>query len=77
MEYLQEVVKMLDVFVFADAGSVSMQRFHFPRLRLSYGIGARIDLLNRIPMTIGWGIPVNPHLEHQVENFFFSMGGQF
>lgn len=77
VEYLQEVVKMLDLFVFADAGAVSMSRFKIPQPRLSYGIGARIDLLGRMPLILGYGVPVNPKFEEQVERFFFSMGGQF
>jgi len=77
VEYLQEVIKMLDLFVFADAGALSMHRFQIPKMRLSYGFGARIDLLNRIPMVVGMGFPVNPQFENQVERFFFSMGGQF
>ncbi len=78
MEYLQEVIKMLDVFVFADAGAISMHRFQIPLLRFSYGFGARVDLLNRIPIVLGMGFPVNPaDRKHQVDKFFFSMGGQF
>jgi outer membrane protein insertion porin family len=77
IEYLQEVIKMLDLFVFADAGSISMHRFAFPKLRMSYGIGARIDILGRMPLILGWGIPVNPEFSKQVDEFFFSMGGQF
>ncbi|MBS0627193.1 MAG: BamA/TamA family outer membrane protein, partial [Verrucomicrobia bacterium] len=77
VEYLQEVIKMLDVFVFADAGALSMHRFQIPKLRMSYGVGARIDLLNRIPLVVGYGIPVNLEYEKQKKKFFFSMGGQF
>ena len=77
VEYLQNVVKMLDLFVFADGGALSMHRFEIPKMRLSYGFGARIDLLNRIPMVIGWGFPVNPRADWQVRHLFFSMGGQF
>ena len=77
MEYLQEVFKMLDLFLFIDAGALSMERFQIPTLRFSYGFGARIDLLNRIPLVLGWGFPVNPLHNKQVDRFFFSMGGQF
>jgi outer membrane protein insertion porin family len=77
VEYLQNVFKMLDLFVFADGGALTMHRFQIPKMRLSYGFGARIDLLNRIPMIIGWGFPVNPRRDWQVKNMFFSMGGQF
>jgi len=77
VEYLQNITKMLDLFVFADGGALSMHRFQIPKMRLSYGIGARIDLLNRVPMVVGWGIPVNAQRKSQVKHFFFSMGGQF
>src|SRR5579872_3663469 len=46
VEYLQEVFKFLDLFVFTDAGAVSMERFEIDTLRLSYGFGARIEMLN-------------------------------
>lgn len=77
VEYLQEVFKFLDLFVFTDAGSVSMERFEIDTLRFSYGIGARIEMLNRVPIVLGVGFPVNPSGESEVKKFFFSMGGQF
>ncbi len=77
VEYLQSVVKMLDLFVFSDAGCLSQQEFRIKKLRFTYGFGARIDLLNRVPIVLGMGFPVNPAHSSQVERFFFSMGGQF
>ncbi len=77
IEYLQYVVKMADLFLFADAGTISMSRFNIPTLRLSYGFGARIDLLNRVPLVLGMGFPVNLAHKKQEDRFFFSMGGQF
>lgn len=76
-EYLQEVFKFLDLFVFTDAGSVSLDRFTIDTLRLSYGVGARIEMLNRVPIIVGLGFPVNPDGTSEVKKFFFSMGGQF
>lgn len=77
IEYLQEVLPILDLFVFADAGSVGMKRFYIANFKLSYGVGARIELLNRVPVTVGIGFPVNPSSDSEVRRFFFSMGGQF
>lgn len=80
VEYLQEVLPVLDLFVFADAGSIAMQTFYLANFRLSWGFGARIEVLNRVPIILGVGFPVNP-LPHsrsgEVKNFYFSMGGQF
>lgn len=77
IEYLQEVFKFLDLFVFIDAGSVSLKRFEFGTYRMSYGFGARVDVMGKLPLILGLGFPVNPHDKHQVRKFFFSMGGQF
>lgn len=77
VEYLQSVLKMLDLFVFLDGGSVSEKRFDIPTIRMSYGFGARIELGNRMPFIVGMGFPVNPADKDDVKNFFFSMGAQF
>jgi outer membrane protein insertion porin family len=77
LEYRQYIMRMLDIFVFTDAGALSMDRFHIPTIRLTYGIGARVDLLNRIPIELGWGFPANPKKDNKLDSFFISMGGQF
>lgn len=77
VEYLQEVFRFLDAFVFADAGSVSLHRFTIPKYNMSYGFGVRLELINRVPVILGLGFPVNPDSNDQVRKFFFSMGGQF
>ncbi len=77
VEYLQELFKFADAFVFADAGSVSLKRFSPGHINLSYGVGVRLELINRVPVILGIGFPVNPDTHHQVRRFFFSMGGQF
>jgi outer membrane protein insertion porin family len=79
VEYLHELLKIVDGFVFIDGGTISMKKFNLPRLQLTYGGGLRIEVMNRMPITVGFGIPVN--LQHkrksQEEIFYFSMGGQF
>jgi hypothetical protein len=33
--------------------------------------------MNRVPIILGMGFPINPDFRGQVRRFFFSMGGQF
>ncbi|HEY5260057.1 MAG TPA: BamA/TamA family outer membrane protein, partial [Rhabdochlamydiaceae bacterium] len=77
LEYNQEIFSMLDLFVFADAGVVSLKKFVFDEYRFSWGYGARIQLMNRMPIVVGVGYPINPERKRDVERVFFSMGGQF
>jgi len=76
IEYIQEILPILDVFLFMDAGYVSKDVLGFGTYRMSYGIGANIQLMGKMPITIGYGIPVNPE-KKSTRNFFFSMGGNF
>ena len=76
-EYLQKVHKMLDLFFFFDGGSISGKRFDIPDFRMSYGLGARLELGNRMPFIVGYGFPINPADKDDVKHFFFSMGAQF
>lgn len=76
VEYNQEVVKILDIFVFADAGAVSLKRLKFTPYRLSYGGGIRLSVLGQVPIMVGYGIPVNKG-NTETKKLFFTMGGQF
>lgn len=77
VEYLQEVFRLMDLFFFIDAGAVSLDRFNWGTYRASYGFGTRLEVINRVPVILGMGFPVNPDHEDDVQRFFFSMGGQF
>lgn len=77
IEYLQEIFPFLDGFVFVDAGSIALKRFYVSNFRLSTGFGARIELMNRMPVIVGMGFPINRDDHSEVRKFFFSMGGQF
>ncbi len=77
VEYSHEVFRLLDLFAFIDAGSVSLRRFAIGHFNMSYGVGTRIELINRVPVTVGVGFPINPDSHDQVRHFFFMMGGQF
>lgn len=77
IEYLQEIFRILDAFTFIDAGSVKLKTFHMAQYKMSWGFGVRLEVMNRMPITLGLGFPVNPDSKSQVQKFFFSMGGQF
>lgn len=77
LEYMHEILKILDGFVFADAGSLSSSRLSLGTFRMSWGFGIRLELINRVPVTLGYGFPVNPKNKSEVQRFYFSMGGQF
>lgn len=79
VEYNHELLKILDVFAFFDAGNIRMRQFSLPinKFRASYGFGIRLEIMGQVPITLGMGYPINPEFESDVENFFFSMGGRF
>ncbi|MCI5052180.1 MAG: outer membrane protein assembly factor BamA [Simkaniaceae bacterium] len=78
-EYMQNIIKPVDAFTFYDAGAVSSKEYKVGKLRMSWGVGVRLNVGGgRLPMVLGVGFPINPEDRKQdVENFFFSMGGQF
>ena len=46
-------------------------------MRFSVGFGARFELGNRVPITLGVGFPLNAKHKDDEQKFFFAMGGQF
>ncbi len=77
IEYLHELFSFMDGFIFADAGNIALKRFHFSTLFCTAGFGARLELINRVPVIVGMGFPINRAEGSEVRKFFFSMGGQF
>lgn len=79
LEYNQEIFRMLDVFAFFDVGSVTFGEFDISQIRPSTGVGLRIDIGNRTPIMVGWGVPLVKKDRHdgKWQKVFFSMGGQF
>lgn len=77
MEYNQILFKNCIAFLFADAGSLSKEKWTFGPLYASYGFGLRLKVIESIPpLTIGLGFPVNGGHKRK-KNFFFSFGGSF
>ncbi len=79
LEYNQEIFRMLDVFTFIDAGSVTFGTFEMEKVRPTIGVGVRIDIGNRTPIMVGYGYPLvkNDRNSQKWQKVFFSMGGQF
>ena len=77
LECSQELHKMVDLFIFIDAGSISNSRLKIGQINGSYGIGLRLDLMQRLPLTGGLCLPINPKYKDDFNNYFFSMTGIF
>ncbi len=79
LEYNQEIFRMLDIFAFFDVGSVAFEELTVQKIRPSTGLGLRLDIGNRTPIMVGWGIPLVKKDRHEGkwQKVFFSMGGQF
>lgn len=76
VEYLQNLYKPIDAFVFFDSGSISDKQFDIGKVRMSYGVGLRLEVTPRAPIIVGYGFPVHAGNE-PLKRFFFAMGGQF
>ncbi len=76
-EYAQNIFKPLDVFTFFDAGSISLTPWDIDKVKMSTGVGIRLDIGRQLPFVIGYGYPINPDYKDQEQRLFFSMAGQF
>jgi outer membrane protein insertion porin family len=76
-EYNIELLRMLDVFFFFDAGSVTFDTWSVHTLRCGTGAGVRLEINKGSPIVLGYGYPINPAHKNDRQKFFFSMGGQF
>lgn len=76
-ELNRQFMRAVDGFVFFDGGWVSSNPWQVNRPRMSVGFGVRISLMAQMPLTFGWGFPLNPQRPDDVEHFYFSVGGHF
>lgn len=78
VEYQRRVWSILDAFIFADAGSLSLDPWGFDYLNTSVGYGIRLQIMgNGPPLTLGMGYPICPRYKDDVKRFFMSIGGKF
>ena len=74
----------LDAFVFCDAGYVSFEEFKSGRHAATVGFGARIDVMQSLPLAVGYAFPVygnykqsdksDNYYKHDIQGLFFSLG---
>lgn len=77
-EYNYKIFEKLDVFVFFDSGYLTSKVFDFGNLYMSYGAGIRFQVFEAgPPVTIGYGIPINPATPGDRQKFFWALGGRF
>lgn len=79
IEYMHNINKRVDGFVFIDSGHLSSGNFDFwGRFYTSAGFGARVKVLDSIPpITLAMGYPLNEKNRSQRKNFFIQFGGKF
>lgn len=79
LEYMHNLHKRIDGFVFIDSGHLSTGNFDFwGRFYTSVGFGARVRVLDSIPpITLAMGYPLNEKNRSQRKNFFIQFGGKF
>jgi outer membrane protein insertion porin family len=79
IEYMHNLAKRVDGFVFLDSGHLSSGNFDFwGRFYTSVGFGARVKVLDSIPpITLAMGFPLNEKNRSQRKNFFIQFGGKF
>lgn len=82
VQVTRRIMKNLEVFAFLDAGHLSFATFDFgiesAHISTSTGLGINFKILDSMPpLTMGYGIPLNPKNRSEVKKFFISVGGNF
>ncbi|ANH79042.1 outer membrane protein assembly factor BamA [Candidatus Chlamydia sanziniae] len=75
----------VSTFVFLDAGFIGLKEYtiHLKDLCSSAGIGLRFDVMNNVPVMLGFGWPFRPteilngEKIDVSQRFFFALGGMF
>ena len=77
-EFIRPIFSKLDVFLFFDAGHLSLKEWHVGRFNLSTGYGCRFEVFeNGPPLVLGMGYPLNKKDKSDVKKFFLMIGGRF
>lgn len=76
-QYNYEIIPIFDIFAFFDAGSISKNHFDIHKICASCGVGVRLEIMNKMPFSVGWAYPIKPKYREDTRRYFFSMGGQF
>ena len=78
-EYQHRFTPRFSLFAFTDTGIISEKKFHINvnNFRFTAGVGARLSIINNIPITLGLGFPIGKYTSSDINRFFFSIGGNF
>ena len=76
-EYSYHIMERLDGFLFVDAGAISQTAYKIGSVKLSYGLGVRVEIIQNTPIILGFGWPINANSDSDVQRFFISFGGRF
>jgi len=84
-EFTHKFHRRFHGFVFFDAAYNSRGKWSFATPRCSVGLGIRFEIMNQVPIMLGYGWPLNPNPKYdqldgsnnQVQRFFFAVGGRF
>ncbi|MBS0621733.1 MAG: outer membrane protein assembly factor BamA [Verrucomicrobia bacterium] len=78
-EINKRLLPRVEGFVFVDGGYLSGNSWEVSTFRWTTGFGFRLDIMQGMPLMIGWGFPLNVAEvnKNDVETFFFSFGGRF
>ena len=71
-EYNYELLRMLDVFVFFDAGSVTFDTWSIQTLRCGTGAGVRLEINKGTPIVVGYGYRAFASLSEQAREHAFD-----
>ncbi len=76
-EYSYHIMERIDGFIFVDAGAISQTAYKIGSVKLSYGLGVRVEIIQNTPIILGFGWPINANSDSDVQRFFISFGGRF
>lgn len=67
----------VEAFGYIDACSVGNETWNFNHIKAAAGIGVRVEVMQGIPVNVGYGYPINADNKADEERFFWSVGGRF
>lgn len=85
-EFTHKFHRKFHGFVFFDTAYNTQSVWSFATPRCALGLGIRFEIMNQVPIMLGYGWPLNPDPTHinpdngknnQVQRFFFALGATF
>lgn len=77
VEFNHKFHRCFHAFAFFDGAYNTLRVWSVSPFRTSVGIGIRFEVLQQVPIMLGYGWPLNPERKEDVQRFFFALGGTF